>query len=66
MLKILLSRLNSFLKNVLVDIFFIYISNAIPKIPYTLPQLCSPTHPPLLGLLGLPHSSTDMSSGGTG
>jgi hypothetical protein len=34
----------------LLDIFFIYISNAIPKVPYTLPLLCSPTHPlPLLG-----------------
>jgi hypothetical protein len=34
----------------LLDIFFIYISNAIPKVPYTLPPLCSPTHPlPLLG-----------------
>jgi hypothetical protein len=33
-----------------LDIFFIYISNAIPKVPYTLPQPCSPTHPlPLLG-----------------
>ena len=34
----------------LLDIFFIYISNAISKVPYTLPQPCSPTHPrPLLG-----------------
>jgi hypothetical protein len=33
-----------------LDIFFIYISNAIPKVPYTLPLPCSPTHPlPLLG-----------------
>jgi hypothetical protein len=33
-----------------LDIFFIYISNAILKVPYTLPQPCSPTHPlPLLG-----------------
>jgi hypothetical protein len=32
------------------DIFFIYISNAIPKVPYTLPPPCSPTH--LLPLLG--------------
>jgi hypothetical protein len=32
-----------------IDIFFIYISNAIPKVPYTLPPPCSPTHPlPLL------------------
>jgi hypothetical protein len=28
----------------LLDIFFIYISNAIPKVPYTLPLPCSPTH----------------------
>jgi hypothetical protein len=34
----------------LLDIFFIYISNVIPKVPYTLPPPCSPTHPlPLLG-----------------
>ena len=34
----------------LLDIFFIYISNAIQKVPYTLPTPCSPTHPlPLLG-----------------
>jgi hypothetical protein len=34
----------------LLDIFFIYISNAIPKAPYTLPLACSPTHPlPLPG-----------------
>jgi hypothetical protein len=34
----------------LLGIFFIYISNAIPKVPYTLPAPCSPTHPlPLLG-----------------
>jgi hypothetical protein len=33
----------------LLDIFFIYISNAILKVPYTLPAPCSPTHPlPLL------------------
>jgi hypothetical protein len=38
----------------LLDIFFIYISNAILKVPYTLPPSCSPTHPlPLLGL-GVP------------
>jgi hypothetical protein len=34
----------------LLDIFFIYISNAIPRVPYTLPPPCSPTHAlPLLG-----------------
>jgi hypothetical protein len=33
-----------------LDAFFIYISNAITKAPYTLPLPCSPTHPlPLLG-----------------
>jgi hypothetical protein len=36
--------------NFFIGIFFSYILNAIPKIPYTLPQPCSPTHPlPLLG-----------------
>jgi hypothetical protein len=39
-----------FLLIFLLDIFFIYISNAIPKIPYTFPPPCSPTH--LLLLLG--------------
>jgi hypothetical protein len=28
---------------VLLDIFFIYIPNTVPRIPYTLPQPCSPT-----------------------
>jgi hypothetical protein len=28
----------------LLDIFFIYIPNAIPKVPYTLSPPCSPTH----------------------
>jgi hypothetical protein len=28
-----------------LDIFFIYISNAILKVPYTLPPPCSPTRP---------------------
>jgi hypothetical protein len=38
----------------LLDIFFIYISKAILKVTYTLPQPCSPTHPlPSLGP-GLP------------
>jgi hypothetical protein len=38
----------------LLDIFFIYIPNAILKVPYTSPPHCSPTHPlPLLGL-GVP------------
>ena len=38
----------------LLDIFFIYISNAISKVPYTLPLLCSPTHPLLLPGPGIP------------
>jgi hypothetical protein len=38
----------------LLAIFFIYISNAIPKVPYTLPLPCSPTHPFLLLGLGIP------------
>jgi hypothetical protein len=30
----------------LLGIFLIYVSNAIPKVPHTLPHLpCSPTHP---------------------
>jgi hypothetical protein len=34
----------------LLDVFFIYISNAIPKVPYTLPPPCSSPHPlPLHG-----------------
>jgi hypothetical protein len=28
----------------LLDIFFIYISNATPKVPYTLPLPCSPNN----------------------
>jgi hypothetical protein len=39
-----------YFSNFLLGIFFIYISNAIPKVPYTLPLPCSPMHPlPLLG-----------------
>jgi hypothetical protein len=35
----------------LLDIFFIYISNAIPQIPYALPLPCSlPTHSHFLAL----------------
>jgi hypothetical protein len=40
----------------LLDIFFIYISNAIPKVPDILTPPCSPTHPlldgPILQLVG--------------
>jgi hypothetical protein len=32
------------LEIIFLDIFFIYISNAIPKEPYTLPLSYSPTH----------------------
>ena len=38
----------------LLDIFFIYISNAIPKVPYTLPLPYSPTHPLPLPGPGIP------------
>jgi hypothetical protein len=38
----------------LLDIFFIYISNAILKVPYTLPPPCSPTHPLPLPALAFP------------
>jgi hypothetical protein len=38
----------------LLDIFFIYISNAILKVPCTLPQPCYPTHPLLLPGPGVP------------
>jgi hypothetical protein len=37
----------------LLDMFFIYISNAIPKVPYTLPSPCpapQPTHSCFLAL----------------
>jgi F0F1-type ATP synthase membrane subunit a len=44
----------NFLKYILLDIFFIYISNIIPKVPYTLPPPCSPTHPLLLPGPGIP------------
>jgi hypothetical protein len=45
-----LQSLFHFFSNFLLDNFFIYISNAIPKFPYTFLPPCSPTHPfPLLG-----------------
>jgi hypothetical protein len=45
-----LHKLLLFFFNFLLDIFFIYISNVIPEVPYTLPPPCSPTHSlPLLG-----------------
>jgi hypothetical protein len=40
------------------DIFFIYISSAILKVPYTLPLPCSPTHPLPLRFLALAFSCT--------
>jgi hypothetical protein len=41
----------SFFLVFLLDIFFIYISNAIPKVPYTLPCLApQPTHSSFLAL----------------
>jgi hypothetical protein len=43
-----------FQKQFLLDIFFIYISNAILKVLYMLPLLCAPTHPPLLLALAFP------------
>ena len=39
---------------ILLDIFFNYISNVIPKVPYTLPSPCSPTHPLPLLVPGIP------------
>ena len=41
----MLKKRNLAFYNFLLDIFFIYISNAIPKAPYTLLLPCSPTHP---------------------
>jgi hypothetical protein len=38
----------------LLDMFFIYISNPIPKVSYTLPLPCSLTHPLLLLGPGIP------------
>jgi hypothetical protein len=43
-----------FQKQFLIDIFFIYISNGIPKFSYTLPPPCSPTHPLQLPGPGIP------------
>ena len=39
-----------FFKHILLGIFLNYISNAIPKVPHTLPPPFSPTHPfPIFG-----------------
>ena len=42
--------LELFFSNFLLDIYFTYISNSIPKLPYTLPLPCSPIL--LLQILG--------------
>jgi hypothetical protein len=52
--KKLLPFFSFFFLYFLLDIFFIYISNAIPKVPYTLRLPCSPTHPHLLLDPGVP------------
>jgi hypothetical protein len=49
---LLLSSLFEF--SFLLDIFFIYSSNAILKVAYNLPLPCSPTHPLLLPGPGIP------------
>jgi hypothetical protein len=46
--QLLLVEIASFFPTFLLDNFFIYISNAIPKVPYTLPLPCSSTHSLLL------------------
>jgi hypothetical protein len=38
-------NLNFLFNNFLLDIFFIHISNAIPKVPYTLPPALLPNPP---------------------
>ena len=43
-----------FLSFPFLDIFFIYISNSIPKVPYTFIPHCSPTHPLPLPSPGIP------------
>ena len=43
-----------FVISFLLDIFLIYISNAILKVPYTLLLPCSPTHPLQLPGPGIP------------
>jgi hypothetical protein len=44
MLISLMYKQHRFSISFLLDIFFIYISNAILKVPYTLPPPCFPTH----------------------
>jgi hypothetical protein len=43
-----------FIYFILLDSFFIYISNAILKVSYTLPPPCSPTYPLPLLVPGVP------------
>ena len=43
-----------FKTNFLIDVSFIYISNDISEVTYTLPVPCSPTHPLLLLGPGIP------------
>jgi hypothetical protein len=47
-------HLHFFFKYIFLDIFFIYISNVIPIVPYTLPLPCSPTHTLLIPGPGIP------------
>jgi hypothetical protein len=47
-------QLTTSLSLLYIYIFFIYISNAIPKVPHTLPPPCSPTHPLPLLSSGIP------------
>jgi hypothetical protein len=47
----------------LLDIFSIYISNAIPKVPYTLPLPSYPTHPLQLLGPGIPRRSSNTLPG---
>jgi hypothetical protein len=46
----LFSSVPHFLKKILLDIFFIYISNGIPNVPHTLPTTPLPTHSHFLAL----------------
>jgi hypothetical protein len=52
----------SFLKKILLDIFFIYISNAISKVPYTLPLSVAMPVPDKYRS-GCPQSSIDGTQG---
>jgi hypothetical protein len=43
--SVIIYSIHTFISYFLLDIFFIYISNSILKVPYTLDTPCSPTHP---------------------